>query len=126
MVYKVIEKDLDIDTSSIRFHAVHRVGKKIQGRCRPIIARFVCREDRERVWSERGKIKSSSSHTDAYITEDYARAIEEERKTLIKAMIKAREEHGIFDAEVKGRHLFVNSERYDHKSIPHYLRQSQP
>ena len=31
-------------------------------------------------------------HSDAYITEDFARAIQEERKVLIKEMIKARDE----------------------------------
>ena len=40
----------------------------------------VCREDRDRVWLERGKIKQSTIYSDAYITEDYARAIQEERK----------------------------------------------
>ena len=43
--------------------------------------RFVCREDRDRVWLERGKIKQSTTYPDAYITEDYARAIQEERKS---------------------------------------------
>ena len=50
LIYDVIEKDLSVDTSQIRFHAVHRVGKMAQDRCRPTIARFVCREDRDRVW----------------------------------------------------------------------------
>ena len=62
------------------------------------------------------------THADAYITQDYARAIQEEGKVLIKAM-KAREEHGLNDAKVKGRFLFINNERYDSKSIPEYLKQ---
>ena len=57
------------------------------------------------------------THANAYITQDYARAIQEEGKVLIKAM-KAREEHGLNDAKVKGRFLFINNERYDSKSIP--------
>ena len=123
VVYNILEKELGVDTTKIRFHAVHRVGKKIHGRRRPIIARFVCREDREKVWSVRGKLKVSKTHADAYITQDYARAIQEERKVLIKAMMKAREEHGLNDAKVKGRFLFINNERYDSKSIPEYLKQ---
>ena len=43
--------------------------KKAEDRCRPIIARFVCREDRDRVWLERGKIKQSTTYPEAYITE---------------------------------------------------------
>ena len=35
---------------------------------------------------ETGKLKHFVDHTDAYVTEDFARAIQEERKTLIKAM----------------------------------------
>ena len=41
---------------------------------------LVCREDRDRVWLERGKIKQATTYSDAYITEDYARSIQEERK----------------------------------------------
>ena len=62
-------------------------------------------------------------HANAYITQDYARAIQEERKVLIKAMMKAHEEHGLNDAKVKGRFLFISNERYDSKSIPEYLKQ---
>lgn len=35
---------------------------------------------REKVWSVRGKLNESITHAYAYITEDYARAIQEERK----------------------------------------------
>ena len=123
VVYNILEKELGVDTTKIRFHAVHRVGKKFHGRHRPIIARFVCREDQDKVWSVKGKIKESITHADAYITEDYARAIQEERKVLIKAMMKAREENGLSNAKVKGRFLFINNERYDSNSIPEYLKQ---
>jgi len=67
----------------------------------------------------------STAPADAYITEDYARAIQEERKVLIKAMMKAREEHGLSHAKVKGRFLFINSEKCNFKSIPKYLKQPQ-
>ena len=77
VIYNILEKELSVDTTKIRFHAVHRVGKKTQGRRSPIIARFVGREDRDKVWSVRGKVKKSITHADAYITEDYARAIPE-------------------------------------------------
>ena len=76
VIYDTIGRDLGLDISQLRFHAVHRIGKRDGVRCRPIIARFVCREDRDKVWSKRGKIKESSVHRDAYITEDYTRAIQ--------------------------------------------------
>ena len=102
IIYDVI-LSLGVNTSQIRFHAVHRMGKKAEDRCRPIIARFVCREDRNRVWLERGKIKQSTTYPDAYITEDCTRAIQEERKKLIKAMMKARDEHGLNKVKVKAK-----------------------
>ena len=80
LIYDVISS-FGVNTSQNWFHTVHRVGKKAEDRCGPIIARFVCREDRDRVWLERGKIKQSTTYPDAYITEDYARAIQEERKS---------------------------------------------
>ena len=123
VVYNILEKELGIDTSKIRFHVVHRVGKKIHGRCRPVFVRFVYPEDRDKVWSVRGKVKESMTQADAYITQDYARAIQEEQKALIKATMKAREERGLNNAKVKGRFLFINNERYDSKSIPEYLKQ---
>ena len=116
-IYDVISS-LGVNTSQIRFHAVHRVGKKVEDRCRPIISRFVCREDRDRVWLERGKIKQSTTYPDAYITEDYAGAIQEERKKLIKAMMKARDDHGLKNVKVKGRLLYIDKDRYAHENIP--------
>ena len=121
IIYDVISS-LGVNTSQIRFHTVHRIGKKAEDRCRPIIARFVCREDRARVWLERGKIKQSTTYPDAYITEDYARAIQEERKKLIKAMMKARDEHGLNNVKVKGRFPYIDKDRYDHENIPGFLK----
>ena len=39
IVYDVIPS-FGVNTTQIRFHAVHRIGKKTEDRCRPIIARF--------------------------------------------------------------------------------------
>ena len=57
LIRGVIQNEMGIDASNINFHAVHRMGKKIQNRCRPITARFISREDRNEIWSNRGKIK---------------------------------------------------------------------
>ena len=61
----LIQNDLEIDARNIRFHAVHRIGKVTADRSRPIIASFVCREDRELVWSKIKKLKNSTTHRDA-------------------------------------------------------------
>ena len=113
LIYSVIQNDMGIDTYEIKFHTVHRVGKKMKSRCRPMIAHFIRHEDRNLIWQHEGKIKHSPNYPDAYITEDFAKVIQEERKVLIKAMLKARENEGLSNARVVGRYLFINNEKYD-------------
>ena len=119
-VIQDIIQQMGIDSSTIRYHAVHRVGRRLEGRHRPIIVRFESREDRELEWSKRGKITQLHQFKEAYITEDYARAIQKERQILIKAMMKARND-GMDNVKVVGRFLVVNGERFDCKSIPDNL-----
>lgn len=94
--------------------------KRLEGKHRPIIVRFVSREVRELVWSKQGKIKQLHQFEEAYITEDYARAIQNGRQILIKAMMKARND-GMDNVKVIGRFLVVNAERFDCKSFPDSL-----
>ena len=122
MIINLIQNDLKIDVTHVRFHAVHRVGKPAVGKTRPIIARFVCREDRDLVWSRKKDLKNSTTYQDAYITQDYAKAIQQERRTLIKAMKKARTLG--FNSKVIDRHLFVNEERFTSGTIPEQLKES--
>ena len=72
------------------------------------------------MWSKRGKIKQIHQLEEAYITEDYARAIQKERQILIKAMMKARND-GIDNVKVVSRFLVVNGEKFDCRSIPDSL-----
>ena len=58
VVYDMIENDMNINVEDIHFHAVHRVGKPrsedvSKSTPRPIIARFLSREDRDTVLRER-------------------------------------------------------------------------
>ena len=41
VIHDIIKNDLGIDAKNIKFHAVHRVGKNVEDRHRPIIARFI-------------------------------------------------------------------------------------
>ena len=43
VILDILEKELQIDTTDIRFQAVHRIGKRKESRNRPIIALFVSR-----------------------------------------------------------------------------------
>lgn len=121
-IINLIQNDLQIDATNVRFHTVHRVGKPAVGKTWPIIARFVCREDRDLVWSRKKDLKNSTTYRDAYITQDYAKAIQQERRTLIKAMKKSR---GLaFESKVIDRHLIVGGEKFTCGTIPEHLKES--
>ena len=62
MIINLIQNDLKIDVTNVRFHAVHRVGNPTVGKTRPIIARFVGREDRDLVWSRNNDLKNSTTY----------------------------------------------------------------
>ena len=84
--------------------------------------RFVCREDKDLVYSRRNLLKESVRFEDAYITLDYPAAIQEERAVLIKAMLKARANGA--NAKVIGRNLFVNSVKYTINNVPSDLKEN--
>ena len=101
VILDILEKELQIDTTDIRFQAVHRIGKGKESSNRPIIALFVCREDRDRVFSRKQALKDSRWYRDAYVTANYAMAIQEEGRKLVEAMVKANEQG--LQAKVVGR-----------------------
>lgn len=102
----------------MKFHAVHRIGRKTAGRCRPIIARFISREDRDYVWFRKKEIKCVAS--EAYITQDYAREIKKERAVLIRAMVKGKH-LGMTNIKVLDRYLVIGDKRFNYKNIPENL-----
>ena len=132
IVYNIIANELTIDPQDIRFHAVHRVGKppsrnsdnNSSPRPRAIIVRFVVREDRDAVFAVKNRLKHSRHYKDAYITKDYARAIQEERKTLIQAMYVVKEQG--CDAKVINRTLYINKEAFYVTTIPRDSRPTAP
>ena len=79
VVYDIIENDMNINVEDIHFHAVHRVGKPRSEDAsksfpRPIIARFLSREERDTVFRARNRLKDSLRAKDVYITQDYAKS----------------------------------------------------
>ena len=119
---------MNINVEDIHFHAVHGVGKQRSEDASnsfpiPIIARFLSREDRDKVFRARNRVKDSSRAKDVYITQDYAKAIQQERKVLIKAMFQAKE-RGL-STKVIERELIINSVIYKVSNIPGDLRPPQ-
>ena len=126
VVYDIIENDMNINAADIHFHAVHRVGEPRSEDAsksfpRPIIARFL--RDRDTVFRARNRLKDSSRAKDVYITQDYAKATQQERKVLIKAMFQAKE-RGL-SAKVIDRKLIINNVIYNVSNIPEDLRPPQ-
>ena len=53
---------------------------------------------------------------DVYITADYAKAIQDERRKLLKAMFKAKKQG--LEAKVVGRYLYIGELKHDVTNIP--------
>ena len=130
IVYDLIQNGLNINVENMHFHAVHRVGKARlatsdggKATPRPVIVRFLLRGDKDKVMSAKNKLKNSEKYKDVYITNDYARAIQMERKILIKAMFKAKE-RGL-KAKVVNRNLIVENTVFHVDNIPSDLKPPQ-
>ena len=63
---------------------------------------FTEREDRDAVFQVKNRLKSSARHGEAYITQDFARAIQNRKKAVRKTFIKSTfaAEHAGHDARV--------------------------
>ena len=93
----------------------HRLGKPNRNRARPLIARFTCRADRDRVWKARYRLKNSRIS----MGEDLPKHIQEIRKNvLIPAMKKIKQETPSHKASVIGDKLVVNGKVYFHYDVP--------
>ena len=68
------------------------------------------------------EIKRANPNT--YITQDYARAIKEEMKILIKAMKNGRIQ-GLTNIKVLDRFLYVGNEKFTSKNLPSYLEDEE-
>ena len=67
---------------------VQRLGKRSRERTRPIIARFTCRSDRDKVWKQRRNLKESHVN----LGEDLPKPVQDLRKNvLVPAMKRAKE-----------------------------------
>ena len=71
----------------------------------------------------KNRLKKSRRFKDAYITQDYAQAIQMERKFLIKAMFLAREKGA--DAKVVDRKLIIGDNTFHVNNIPEEFRPPQ-
>ena len=108
LVRKVITNGLTVKCEELsQFQFCGVLGKHSCGRPRPIIARFTCRSDRDKVWKMRRNLK------------DLPKRVQEiKRKILIPAIKKARSLDLRNKAAVIGDKLVVNGRQYLHFNIP--------
>ena len=106
-----------MDTAQIRFHrrsSSNWQAKRKQTQTDHCSLRLPKRQ--RSGFSRKKGIKESTRFMDAYITADYAKAIQDERRKLIKAMFKAKEQGS--EAKVVGRYLYIGELKYDVTNIP--------
>lgn len=62
------------------------------------------------------------SHAEVYITQEYARAIKEERKTLVKAIINGRNQ-GMNNIKVLDRSLVIGNREYNVNNLLEHIKE---
>ena len=85
-IFDIIKNELNIDVENLKFHAIHRVGKRrssdetSKAYPRPVIARFLSREDRDMVLRAKGGCETLHDIQTRILLKDYAKAIQMEEK----------------------------------------------
>lgn len=85
-----IKTNLEINTESISFERVHRMGKKLRGKSRPIIAKFSKFKDRELVRKQAPIVLKRSENRNFGVNEQYPKEINDRRKELYPHLKSAR------------------------------------
>ena len=102
------------EVKSLMFCGVHRLGKRSRGRTRPIIARFTCRSDRDKVWKLRRNLKNSQVN----VGEDLPKRVQDLRKNVLLPAMKRARRDPRNKAHVSGDKLIINGKAYFHYNIP--------
>ena len=76
------------------------------------------RKDRDAVFNVKNRLKSSARYGEAYITQDVAREIQKERKTLIIIQSIFAAKQAGRDAKVVNRSLFIDKNVFNISNIP--------
>ena len=88
VITKVMQDILQVENAAdIKFDRCHRLQSKSAPQ--PLIVRFTCGDDRNKVWKARGKLKGSNSGIS--ISEDFPTEITARRKSLYPIMKRARQ-----------------------------------
>ena len=108
-VYDCLTTNLKMSNAQeIKFERVHRIGPKVPGRPRTIIAKFSFFKDREAVWQRRTYLKS----TRIWISEDYPAEIKQARRILYPIFRAAQQAKDITSSSLRLDKLTINGQQY--------------
>ncbi|KAL9958754.1 hypothetical protein ACROYT_G035812 [Oculina patagonica] len=95
VLHKFFRDELNIpDSDEIEFQRVHRLGKRVQGQTRPIIARFLRFQERGCIFKSVREL-GEAADTDVKVYADFPEEIRRRRKLQWPKMKKAREEDSL-------------------------------
>ncbi|MCG8113229.1 MAG: hypothetical protein N0E59_20955, partial [Candidatus Thiodiazotropha taylori] len=89
-LFNIMEEDMKIDYArrDIKLHRAHRIGRYINGKTRPIVAKFAYYPDRERVRKASSVLRDTES---VYgVGQQYPKEVQERRRALVPIMKQAR------------------------------------
>ena len=122
---------MGVNIDGLRFHAVHRVGPvreakqsfTTEKRQTPhIMARFLCRQDRNMVWESRDRVKETENFREAFFVSDLCKGYAEESYILRQALKIARGKYNI-ECHLSNNKLVMTDSglAYSAKQLPDYL-----
>ncbi|KAI8507779.1 hypothetical protein Bbelb_140190 [Branchiostoma belcheri] len=107
-VMDFISEEMNINTQEMKMCAVHGLGEPRNGKPRPVIARFTCRADRDRVWKNKAQIKDKR----IFITDDVPDKVRELRRNILVPALKRVKEGGK-RGMIVGNELVIESKQYN-------------
>ena len=124
--------DLMVGRPPGAIHAAHRLGKvesmvrneaealgeasSFSQRPRPIIIRFVSRQERDIMWRNRFKIKESEEFKNVFLDEDLSQTSARRRKALRNARRIAKEKG--LASRITGDKIVINGIQYSYERLP--------
>ena len=131
-LFKKVLTEMGVNVDGLRFHAVHRVGPVREARqslitekrqtSRHIIARFLCRQNRNMVWESRDRIKETENFREAFFVPDLCKEYAEESYILRQALKIARGKYNI-ERQLSNNKLVMTDSglAYSAEQLPDYL-----
>lgn len=106
--------------NDVQLHAAHRVGPRSNHRPRPILGRFVSRQDRDYMWDNKWKLRDTDEYSRVYLDEDLSSASARIRKRLREALKNARQKT-TEKCYLNGFQLKIGQMKYTVDNLPGYL-----